>query len=193
MTTTPGADAVLRYWRELGPEGWYAGGEALDGEIRARFQETWEQAEAGGLTNWLSCPEGMLAYLILADQFPRNMFRGSGRAFATDPMARRVAHYMWQNKADLQIPEPERQFCYLPLMHSESAFDQDRCVALMISRLPETGEGNALHACAHRNVIRRFRRFPFRNEALGRETTPEEQAWIDEGGYGAEVRALQAA
>ncbi|MCA2010706.1 DUF924 domain-containing protein [Cereibacter sphaeroides] len=193
MTTTPRADAVLRYWRDLGPEGWYAGGEQLDAEIRNQFEETWTLAQAGALRNWMSCPEGMLAFLILADQFPRNMFRGSAKAFATDYKARRVAHYMWQNTADLHIEEPIRQFCYLPLMHSESPFDQDRCVALMIARMPETGASNVLHACAHRDVIRKFRRFPFRNEALGRVTTPEEQAWLDAGGYGQEVQRLQAA
>ncbi|PWE30126.1 DUF924 family protein [Pararhodobacter marinus] len=193
MTTTARADAILDYWDDLGPEGWYAGGEALDDEIRARFEEDWNDAQAGRLRHWMSCPEGMLAFLLLTDQFPRNMFRGQAKAFATDYKARRVSHYMWLNMADLKIDEPLRQFCYLPLMHSESPFDQDRCVALMIARLPETGADNVVHACAHRNVIRRFRRFPFRNEALGRETTPDEAAWLAEGGYGAIVRQLQAA
>ena len=193
MTIHPQAETVLRYWTDLGPEGWYAGGEALDEEIRSRFRSLWDEADAGGLCDWMSSPEGMLAYLLLTDQFPRNMFRGAAEAFATDAKARRVAHYMWQNGADLKIEEPLRQFCYLPFMHSETTFDQDRCVALFLARMPETGASNALHARAHRSVIRRFRRFPFRNEALGRETTAEEQAWLDEGGYGAEVRALEKA
>ena len=191
MTMMPRAEAILRYWTDLGPAGWYAGGKALDEEIRGRFLADWTEAAAGKLHNWMSCAEGMLAYLILTDQFPRNMFRGSGQAFATDVQARRVAHYAWQNQADLRVKEPIRQFFYLPLEHSESPFDQDRCVALIKARMPETGDGLLLHARAHREIIRRFRRFPFRNEALGRVSTPEEKAFLAEGGYGAMVRALQ--
>lgn len=190
MTMTPRARAVLDFWTELGPAGWYAGGEELDGRITAAFAEDWQQAAAGGLATWFSCPHGMLAYLLLTDQFPRNMFRGQAQAFATDPQARRVAHLAWQKGMDLRIGEPLRQFFYLPLMHSESTFDQDRCVALTIARLPETGAGTVLHARAHREVIRRFRRFPFRNAALGRESTPAETAWEAAGGYMSEVRAL---
>lgn len=191
MTMMPRADAILRYWTDLGPEGWYAGGEGLDAEIRARFEGDWTEAAAGQHHDWMYCPEGMLAYLILTDQMPRNMFRGTAQAFATDRQARQVAHYIWQNRADLEIAEPMRQFCYMPLMHSESPFDQDRCVALFAARMPETGAGNLLHARAHREVIRRFRRFPFRNEALGRASTPDERAFLSEGGYGAIVQALQ--
>ncbi|WP_127109753.1 DUF924 family protein [Pararhodobacter zhoushanensis] len=190
MTTSPRADAILHYWNDLGPEGWYAGGEALDAEIRDQFEGDWDKANAGALIEWMSCPEGILAYLLLTDQFPRNMFRGQAKAFATDKRARRVAHYAWQNKADLRIDEPVRQFFYLPLMHSESSFDQDRAVALMISRLPETGASNVVHACAHRDIIRKFRRFPFRNEALSRESSPDEIAFLENGGYGEIVRSL---
>ncbi|MCB1388922.1 MAG: DUF924 domain-containing protein [Rhodobacteraceae bacterium] len=190
MPINPRAEAILAYWQDLGPEGWYAGGEALDREIRSRFEGDWNTAAQGGNSDWMHCPEGMLAYLILTDQFPRNMFRGSGKAFSTDPLARRVAHYAWQNGADLRIDEPIRQFFYLPLSHSESPFDQDRCVALTKARMPETGAGNLLHARAHREIIRRFRRFPFRNEALGRASTPAEIDFLQNGGYGAIVRAL---
>jgi Uncharacterized protein conserved in bacteria len=190
MSITSRAETVLRYWTDLGPEGWYAGGEALDSDIRQRFAGDWAEAAAGAYGDWMHCAEGMLAYLILTDQFPRNMFRGSAQAFATDPLARRVAHYAWQNQADLKIDEPVRQFFYLPLSHSESPFDQDRCVALTKARMPQTGEGTLLHARAHREVIRRYRRFPFRNEALGRVSTPEEQAFLASGGYGAIVREL---
>ena len=192
MTIHPRAQAILTYWHELGPEGWYAGGEALDAEIRTRFEDDWNEAAQGGLSTWMSCPQGILAYLLLTDQFPRNMFRGQGKAFDTDARARKAAHYAWQNQADLRIPEPVRQFFYLPLMHSESMFDQDRCVALMIARLPETGASNVLHACAHREIIRRFRRFPFRNTALGRVSTPAEEDFLNNGGYGAIVRELES-
>ena len=131
----------------------------------------------------------MLAYLLLTDQFPRNMFRDEGRAFASDPLARHVATFAWHKKIDLGIDPPLRQFFYLPLMHSESIVDQDRCVALFKARMPDAAN-NLLHARAHREVIRRFGRFPYRNAALGRQTTPEEQAFLDGGSYGAIVREL---
>jgi len=184
------AHAILDFWTEIGPPGWYAGGEALDTRIRDIFLADWHEAAAGGNRSWLSCAEGILAYLILTDQFPRNMFRGDARSFATDAKARTVAMRAWQHQLDLSVAEPMRQFFYLPLMHSETTFDQDRCVCLMASRMPESGATNLLHARVHREIIRRFGRFPYRNAALGRVTTPEEQTFIDEGGYGALVRAF---
>lgn len=184
------ADAILHYWTELGPAGWYAGGAELDAEIRDRFLPDWELAAEGGAMSWLACPEGMLAYLLLTDQMPRNIFRGSAKAFATDAHARAVASRAWQHEIDLKIAEPLRQFFYLPLMHSESTFDQDRCVCLMVARMPKTGAGSVLHARAHREIIRQFRRFPFRNEALGRESSPEEVRFLAEGGYAQLVRSL---
>ncbi|MCB1405035.1 MAG: DUF924 domain-containing protein [Rhodobacteraceae bacterium] len=184
------ADEILRYWTDLGPEGWYAGGEALDAEIRGRFLDTWTEAARGAHLGWQSCPEGMLAYLVLTDQFPRNMFRGEARAFATDARARAVASRAWQHKIDLEIDEPLRQFFYMPFMHAESLFDQDRCVCLMVARL-SGGPASALHARAHREIIRRFRRFPYRNAALGRETTPAEAEFLAAGGYADILRTLQ--
>ena len=184
------AEAIVDYWTEVGPEGWYAGGDALDVEIRERFLSDWEEAAEGGLADWRSNATGALAYLILTDQFPRNMFRDEPRAFATDRMARNAAMIAVQRDFDLKTDEPIRQFFYLPFMHAEDTFDQDRCVRLVIARMPETGEENLRHARAHRDVIRRFGRFPYRNETLGRKTTEEEARFLDEGGYGAVVRAL---
>ena len=94
---------------------------------------------------------------------------------------------------DLKVDEPARQFFYLPLMHSENLCDQERCVRLMCERMPVHGPDNLLHARAHREVIRQFGRFPYRNDALGRKTTPAEQVFLDDGGYGAAYRAQQAA
>ncbi len=132
----------------------------------------------------------MASFLILVDQFPRNMFRGSPDAFATDSKARSEAKKAIDKKWDLRLPEPERQFFYLPLMHSECLCDQERCVRLMLTRMPESGEISLVHAKAHREVIRKFGRFPFRNEALDRGYTVPELEFIEEGGYGAAVRAL---
>ncbi|MBC7133808.1 MAG: DUF924 domain-containing protein [Roseovarius sp.] len=187
-------DDVLRFWLdEVGPEGWYAVDDALDAQIRARFLDAWEDARAGACASWLTCPSGTLAYVILTDQFPRNMFRGEARAFDTDRAALTAAKLAIGRGWDMRIDEPARQFFYLPLMHSENLCDQDRCVRLICERMPEHGPGNLLHARAHREVIRRFGRFPYRNAALGRPSTAPERAFEAEGGYGAIVRKAQEA
>ena len=188
------AEQVLTFWlQEVGPKGWYEVSPELDAQIKSRFLPLWERAQAGRLMHWQSNPRGALAYLIVTDQFPRNIFRGDPRAFATDAMALRAAIRACHHKLDLQVPEPERQFFYLPLMHSENAFDQDRCVRMFLTRMPETGAQNLVHARAHRQVIRDFGRFPYRNDALSRDSTPAEQVFMDSGGYGEVVRGLQVA
>ena len=185
---------VLAYWLdEVGPEGWYKGGDALDEDIRTKFQDTWQAASDGALSLWLTYPSGTLAYAILTDQFPRNMFRGTATAFSTDKIAVAAAKSAIQKGWDMRIDPPARVFFYMPLCHSECLVDQDRCVRLMHSRMPEGSEGFLLHAKAHRDVIRRFGRFPFRNEALHRATREPEAAYLASGGYGATVRELQAA
>lgn len=182
---------VLDFWLdEIGPDGWYAGGEEIDDTIAVRFGDLWQALHDGGLEHWVDGPVGTLAYLIVADQFSRNIHRGRAVAFATDDRARAAARRAVEEGWDLEAPEPDRQFFYLPFEHSEDMADQDLCVQLMEERL--TSEpGNILHAHAHRLVIRDFGRFPFRNEALGRESTGAEVAFLKEGGYGAIVRALQ--
>lgn len=184
-------ESVLDFWLgEVGQEGWYAAGDDLDATIRDRFADLWQAAMEGGLDHWGEGTVGSLAFLILTDQFPRNMFRGDAKAFASDPLARAVARRATEARWDLEAPEPERQFFYLPFEHSEDPEDQALAVALIAERMPETGAATHLHARAHAEIIRRFGRFPFRNAALGRDTTPEEQAFLDDGGYGAIVRAL---
>jgi len=184
---------VTDFWlNEVGPKGWFLVDEALDAKIRDRFQGAWEEARDGAYADWKLRPATLLAYLILLDQFPRNMFRGSGQAFATDKMARCAAKKAIDCKWDMKVDEPVRQFFYLPLMHSECLADQERCVRLMKTRMPDSGESNLLHAKAHREVIRRFGRFPYRNEALERRDTAPEVAFLDQGGYGAVVQAVQA-
>lgn len=183
--------SVLDYWlNRIGPDGWYAGGEALDDDVRARWQDLWEAAERGGLDHWIEGPVGTLAFIILTDQFPRNMFRGQGKAFATDPHARAAARRALEAGWDLQVPEPERQFMYLPFEHSEDPDDQTLSVHLFTERLPAEPD-NIHHARAHAEVIRRYGRFPTRNAALGRGNTPAEQVYLDEGGYVAIVKALR--
>jgi uncharacterized protein (DUF924 family) len=187
-------DEVLAFWLdEVGPKGWYGGGEALDAEVRRRYQDLWQAATEGACALWLTYPSGTLAYIVVTDQFPRNMFRDDARAFSTDTIARAAAKVAVDRGWDLRIDEPARQFFYMPMMHSENLSDQDRCVRLMLARMPRTGANNLLHAKAHREVIRRFGRFPTRNAALGRTSNAGEQAYLDDGGYLAVVRALEAA
>jgi uncharacterized protein (DUF924 family) len=187
-------DDVLGFWLdEVGPKGWYEASEALDQTIRERFQAAWQSAVDGTFGLWLTYPNGTLAYIILMDQFPRNMFRGGSAAFATDRYGLAAAKAAIHRKWDLRIDEPARQFFYLPLMHSENLSDQDHCVRLICERMPETGADNLLHARAHREVIRMFGRFPYRNEALSRTSTAPEAAYVAQGGYGATLRELQRA
>ena len=183
---------VLDFWlAEVGAEGWYAGGDALDGEIRGRFAEVWQAALQGGLEHWVESPAGALAYIVICDQLSRNMHRGKADSFASDALARAAAVKAVANGWDLEVPEPERQFFYMPFNHSENPGDQAECVRLTEERLPGS-PANLLHSRAHQEVIRRFGRFPGRNAALGRADTPEEAAFLAEGGYGALVKALVA-
>jgi uncharacterized protein (DUF924 family) len=177
---TETADAVLAFWRSAGPDKWFNKDAAFDDEIRARFLATYEAAARGELADWEKTREGALALAIVLDQFPRNMFRGSARAFAADPLAVAVARRAIERGFDLQLPVQERSFFYLPFEHSEAMADQERCCELFRS----TGDAELLKwAELHTDIIRRFGRFPHRNAALGRVTTPEEQAFLDSGGF----------
>jgi uncharacterized protein (DUF924 family) len=172
------AKDVVTFWREAGPERWFKKDEAFDAEIKRRFLATHEAAAAGKLRDWENSAEGALALLILLDQFPRNMFRNDKRAFATDPLARAVAAGALIRGFDAQAGDM-RTFFYLPFEHSEDMADQDRAVELFAAM----GDAGYLdYANRHRDAIARFGRFPHRNAALGRTSTPEEQAWLDAGG-----------
>lgn len=181
---------VLDYWLgALGPKDWYAGGAELDAEIRAMFGDLWQAARDGGLEHWVEGAAGTLAYLVICDQMARNMHRGTAEAFATDAQALAAARKAVAEGWDMQAPEPERQFFYMPFEHSENPIDQAQSVALIGQRL--TDPEALLHAQAHQEIIRRFGRFPFRNAALGRESTAEEREFLEQGGYGAMVQALK--
>ncbi len=173
-------EEVRSFWREAGPKRWYKIDPAFDETIRERFLATWEAAQAGRLAGWEETAEGALALLLVLDQFPRNMFRGDARSFATDSQARAVAGRAVERKFDQAFAQPERNFFYLPYMHSETLAEQDRAVALVQA----AGDAESLkHAEAHRDLIRRFGRFPFRNAALGRNSTGEEAEYLAAGGY----------
>jgi len=167
----PWVGEVLRFWFEqLTDKDWFAKSDALDAQIRQRFLATYEQLAANGATD-LSGPRALLAALIVLDQFSRNMFRGDPRAFAADPIARRLARSAIEQGFDRAMSTRERLFVYLPFQHSEDRADQARALDLM------TALGNPAwtrFAIAHKQIIDRFGRFPHRNAVLGRESTPEE-------------------
>lgn len=175
---------ILAYWLdEIGPDGWYKGGADLDAEIRAKFETTWQHAMDGALSLWLTYPSGTLAYIILTDQFSRNMFRDTAKAFASDRLARAAAKAAISKGWDKRIDAPARQFFYMPLTHSECLSDQDRAVRLFKERMPNGGADHLGHARAHRELIRLFGRFPGRNSALSRKSTGAEAAFQADGGY----------
>jgi uncharacterized protein (DUF924 family) len=180
MTTIKTDDDVLAFWKQAGPDKWYKKDDAFDQAIRDNFLATYEAAAEGRLSAWQSSADSALALVIVLDQFPRNMFRDSPRAWATDPLARDVADSAIDRGFDQAIDKDLRAFFYLPFMHSEDIDDQDYCVELCRAL---GNEDNHKYAEIHADVIRRFGRFPHRNDVLGRETTPEEQAFLDSGGF----------
>ena len=171
---------ILAFWRDAGPDRWYSRDDAFDAEVRRRFFGLWQRAAAGELSSWETSDDGALALVILLDQFPRNMFRGDARTHASDARAREVASRAVERGMDARIDPALREFLYLPFMHSEHLADQLRCIEL--SRA--AGHTESLKwAEHHADIIRRFGRFPHRNRLLGRATTPDEQAFLDEGGF----------
>jgi uncharacterized protein (DUF924 family) len=184
------ARELLDFWLGLGPEGWYRADATVDAAIRDRWGALWETARAGGLNDWRAAPESCLALVILLDQFPRNMFRQDPRAFASDARALAVARTAFLHGKDKRVELPQRQFFYMPLMHSELQSNQDQSVRLFLLNFGH--DENLRHARVHREIIRRFGRFPYRNAALGRESTPEEIAFLKEGGYQAIFEQMAA-
>ena len=178
--TLPTAADIVAFWREAGPERWFEKNEAFDAEITRRFLPVHEAAAAGKLDGWQDTPEGAFALLILLDQFPRNMFRGSPRAFATDAQAVAIAERAIAKGFDEAYQPPEKRFFYMPFMHSEGLADQERCIELCAAANDADG---VKYAEIHRDIIRDFGRFPHRNPVLGRDTTAQEQAFLNEGGF----------
>lgn len=183
-TATP--EDVLRFWFEETPsKNHFVSSTAFDAKVRRRFARTIEvEARAFNDTghSWLDEASSALALIVLFDQLTRNVWRGSGKAFAFDHLARAAARSMIDNGFDEEIADDRRSFVYMPFMHSEDMADQDLCMELMTTRLPE-GRNSGEHARKHRDVIARFGRFPYRNDALGRTMTHEERKYLAEGGY----------
>lgn len=171
---------VLAFWREAGRERWYERSDAFDAEIRRRFLSLWQRAAVGELASWEASDDGALALVIVLDQFPRNMFRGTRQAFASDALARDVARRAIDRGVDRRIDPILLEFLYLPFMHSEHLPDQLHCIALFQNT---DNTENQKYARDHADIIQRFGRFPHRNRILGRDTTEEEQAFLDGGGF----------
>lgn len=170
---------VVEFWSQAGFEAWFRKDDAFDQRFREQFLAAHEAAAAGKLDGWLATPQSALALLLLLDQFPRNCFRGSPRMYATDALARERARQALERGHDQAIEPTLRLFFYLPFSHSEDLADQERAVALSTPLGPEV----AKHAIGHHDIVKRFGRFPHRNELLGRQSTPEEQQFLAEGGF----------
>ncbi|MBC6981065.1 DUF924 family protein [Caulobacter sp. 17J80-11] len=178
MNATLSSERVLNFWREAGPSKWFRGGDAFDHACR-QFEPAHFAAARRELDDWAETAEGALALLLLLDQFPRNLWRGSAHMWATDPLARTFAHRALDRGFDRSGPRDLRAFWYLPFQHSERLADHDRGLAAMA----DCGDDDTRWARHHREIIVRFGRFPHRNAALGRESTPEEQAYLADGGF----------
>jgi uncharacterized protein (DUF924 family) len=170
---------VVAFWREAGPSLWFAKDPEFDRRFRERFAREYAAAAREELGAWLSTPEGALGLVLLLDQYPRNAFRGTPRMYATDALARRSADAAIRAGHDRAIDAQLRVFMYLPFGHSEDLRDQERSVELVRS----LGQPSLSHAEGHRDIVRRFGRFPHRNTMLGRSMRPEEQKFLDEGGF----------
>lgn len=183
-----GPDDIFRFWFSGRVEKhWFKSSDAFDAEIRQGFETTAIQLAAQQAVSktkhpWeAKSPEAHLALIIALDQFPRNMYRDTPAAFAWDKFALAAAKRMIARKTDIHLPQRQRSFAYMPFMHSEDLSDQDECVRLSDARLDDPG--TLKFAKIHRDIIVRFGRFPHRNGILGRETLPEEQAFLDNGGF----------
>lgn len=182
-------DGLDKDWptQDLGKR-WFGGGAELDADIRARFGAAVDEALAGGLQDWEQTPLHRLALVILLDQFPRNIFRGTARAFAGDARAQQLVRQAVAAGEDLRLPWVARLFLYMPLMHAESPALQDECVerfTRLVADAPEALkqrlQGNLDYAHQHRDIITLFGRFPYRNTVLGRADTPAEKDFLEKG------------
>ena len=201
------AQDVLDYWFgddvaggswQARQEIWFNGGAAVDAEITARFGDTLAQAAAGTLEDWAATPRGLLALVIVLDQFSRNIHRGTGAAFANDAKALALVRTATAQGFDAALLPIERQFLYMPLMHAEDVAAQQECLARLHTLAEEPGPAQEMAIAAipfaeqHLEIIRRFGRFPHRNVALGRTSTPDEAAFMAGGGpsFGQEPQSV---
>lgn len=196
MSQAIGVDRILEFWfgsptaDDYGEyrKAWFVKDADFDRQIKTRFEGDVQKASAGDYDDWPSTPRSAVALLILLDQFPRNIYRGNSRSFATDGKALGVAQRLVDAGWDKSLIPAQRFFVYVPFEHSEEMVNQDRCVALMRSLnedfpdLDKGLQGGLDYAIRHREIIERFGRFPHRNEILGRQSTPAEIAFLQQPG-----------
>ena len=171
---------VLEFWNEAGPEKWFTRNDAFDRELEERFLALNEAAAKGEHDDWKDDPQSCLAFILVLDQFSRNLFREDGKAFSRDARALEMARFALEQGYPGQVADDVRFFLYMPFMHSESIADQEMSLRLQHSAV---GAGGMKYAREHYDIIARFGRFPHRNPVLGRHTTPAEQAFLDGGGF----------
>ena len=179
-STDPAARELVAFWREAGPPKWFTRDDAFDAQCRARFLDLHMRASRGELEDWLDTATGALALVLLVDQIPRNVFRGSAHTWATDGLARHYAQRAIERGFDTAAGAELQTFFYLPFVHSEALADHERALALY-ARMD--GDDPGKWARHHHAIIERYGRFPHRNALLGRKSTPEEHAFMDEGGF----------
>ena len=179
------AAALVSFWREAGHKRWFAKDTRFDADLTARFGALAQAAARRALHGWGETAEGALARVLLLDQLPRNLHRGSAAAYANDPTARAAADAALARGFDIQVEPALRPFLYLPFEHAEAADDQARSVALFNRYAEETGDPQdwLRYARLHADIVARFGRFPHRNAVLGRESTAEERAFLNGGGF----------
>lgn len=164
---------------------WFVKSDEFDRQIKSQFQGLYQQAAANELATWREKPLSCLALIILLDQFPRNMFRNSPQAFATDVQAKTYAQEALKEKFDTQLLPIQRWFMYLPFEHSENLVDQEISIKLFASLQSHLNSQNSIeYAYRHRDIIQRFGRFPHRNQILGRQSTPAELEFLQQPGSG---------
>ena len=175
---------ILEFWfKQTPPERWFDSNPAFDGVVKGLFCESWREARESAAESWRQSSEGALALILLFDQFPRNMFRGTAQAFATDDLARDVAREAIIRGWDREAPLSARHFFYLPFTHSEASPDQELGVRLTGENIGKQSDAYA-YALRHRQTIARFGRFPARNAALGRVSTAEETEFLRQNAVG---------
>lgn len=177
----PPVAEVIAFWRDAGPKRWFSSDSEFDAEFRERFLDLHLAAARGEHDDRIADPDGALALALLLDQFPRNAFRDTPHMYGTDPLARELMRRAVDTGVSAQVDASLRVFLHLPFTHSEDLADQDLAVELSD---PLGGEF-AKFAHHHRDIVRRFGRFPHRNKLLGRESTPEEIEFLEAGGFGA--------
>jgi uncharacterized protein (DUF924 family) len=184
MSSQASPAEIVGFWREAGSGKWYRKDPAFDAVLRARFEQAHFAAARREHDAWADTAEGSLALILLFDQFSRNFWRGSAHAYATDSLARLFAKRAIEARQDREIAGDIRGFFYSPLHHSEDLAEQDLGVRLVEAWAEQGGDQNLLRWMrTHRDIVARFGRFPHRNAALGRETTAEERAFLESGGF----------